>query len=311
MKRKTLFVAAFVVATVGTAAWHGTRTKTSIKPEIQSIIKSHIDKAVVKYQAQNAVGILMNTKTGEIVSMYAIPNNDVILNNKFEFGGILSVLNPILALENGIDINREYNVSQNQTMTISDIVINSSNAGNTKIASDLPKFAYRDMFARLHMNTELNLDFGKTTTPTFPTEWSDLERKSASLGHGIHITPIHLMAAMNATVNDGIYVLPTLSRTQSGESVFAPKHSATVRDIMHKIAGAVWNTDMNIGIKTATASQTGTKDIVTTVFAAFPIDNPKYSLLVILNNPQKQYRMAAWNAVPLTKQILTDIMPKL
>ena len=50
------------------------------------------------------------------------------------------------------------------------------------------------------------------------------------------------------------------------------------------------------------------------VFATFPIEKPEYSLLVILDNPHATeytngWKTASVNAVPLTGQILTEIMP--
>lgn len=333
MKRNLIYLTAIALSAVGIAAYVGLRNHTSINPKVQSVFQSKIDGAITEYKAKGAVAILMNAKNGEIVAMYSAPNDKSILNQTFEFGSILSLANPILAMENGIDANRQYDVSKpftptdksgadiatirdtftptQSSMNITEITINSSNIGSAQIALDLPQNAYGELFARLCMNAPLNLDFGQSAAPNIPSQWRKIDRIHASLGHGVFITPIHLMAASNAIINDGIYVAPwTTTRPQSGERVIASEHSAVIRDIMHKIAVKVWNDEMNVGIKSASSTQTGTKDIVTSVFATFPIDNPKYSLLIIVDSPQ-QHKTAAWNAVPLTKSILTEIMPML
>lgn len=316
MKKNLIYLAAIALSAVGIAAYVGRWNHTSINPTVQSVFQSKIDGAITEYKAKGAVAILMNAKNGEIVAMYSAPEDKSILNQTFEFGGILSLFNPILAMENGIDANRQYDVSKpftptQSSMNITEITINSSNIGSAQIALDLPQNAYGELFARLRMNAPLNLDFGQSAAPNIPSQWRKTDRINASLGHGVFITPIHLMAVSNAIINDGIYVAPWTMHPQSGERVIASEHSVVIRDIMHKIAVKVWNDDMNVGIKSASATQTDTKDIVTSAFAAFPIDNPKYSLLIIVDSPQQQYKTAAWNAVPLTKSILTEIIPML
>lgn len=333
MKRNIAFLVAVAISAISVVAYIGWRDRSSINSQIQSVIQSKIDGAITEYNAKGAIAILMNAKNGQIVAMYSAPDKDMATNQLFEFGSILSLFNPILALEQGIDISNKYDVSRpfaptdknaapiftirdtfdakQPKMNVSDIVINASNIGNAKLSLDLPPSAYGDLFKRLHMGAPLNLDFGQTVTPNIPSQWRKIDRIRASLGHGVFITPIHLMAACNSLINGGVYVIPTLKHHKSAENVIAPEHSAIIRDIMRKTAHYILGDDMNVGIKSASATQTGTQDVVTTVFATFPIDNPKYSLLVVINRPEQQYKMAAWNVVPLTKSILTEIMPML
>lgn len=331
MKRNIAFFAAVAISVIAIATYISWRDRSSINSQIQSVMQAKIDAAITEHNAKGAIAILMDAKNGQIVAMYSALDTATATNQLFEFGSILSLFNPILALEHGIDINNKYDVSKpfaptdkngtpiftirdtfdakQQKMDISEIVINASNVGNAKLALELPNTAYSDLFGRLRIDTSLNLDFGRTVAPNIPKDWRAADRANAALGYGVFITPIHLIAAVNSLINDGKYVIPTLKSPKSAENVIASEHSEIIRDIMRKIAYNVWGDDMNVGIKTATAYQNNTKDVVTTVFAAFPIDNPKYSLLVIVNRPEQQYKMAAWNVVPLTKSILTEIMP--
>ncbi len=331
MRRKLIFVIALVVSVISITAYFGWKQQSSINPQIQSILQDKIDKALVEYQAKNVMAILMDAKNGQIVAMHSVPNKRSVFDNKYEFGSILSLFNPVLAMENGIDINRRYDISKpfvptdkngktitairdtiafaKSDMNISEIAINTANVGHAQIALDLPETAYNELFSRLNMNSTMDLDFGRTSTPILPTEWNEIDRIKASLGQGVYVSPIHLMATVNATINDGLYVFPSMKRPQSVNRVIASEHSTTLRDIMHKIALNVWNTDMNVGIKSASAVQTGGAYVVTAVFATFPIENPRYSLLVIVDDAQQKYKTAVWNALPLTKSILTEIIP--
>lgn len=333
MKRNIAFFATVAISVIAVASYISWRNHSSINSQIQSVIQAKIDAAITEYNAKGATAILINARNGQIVAMYSAPEEATVTNQLFEFGSILSLFNPILASENGIDINKKYDVSKpfaptdkngvpiftmrdtfdakQQKMNIPEIVINASNVGNAKLALELPNSVYNELFRRLHMDASLNLDFGRIVAPNIPKDWHAADHANAALGYGVFITPIHLISAINSLINGGKYVIPTLKSPKSAENVIASEHSKIIRDIMHKIAYSVWGDDINVGLKTATAYQNNTKDVVTTVFVAFPIDNPKYSLLVIVNRPDQQHKMAAWNAVPLTKSILSEIMPML
>ena len=120
---------------------------------------------------------------------------------------------------------------------------------------------------------------------------------------------------MNAIINDGIYVFPN----QRSERVVSSKTSTEIREIMRKTVQTTFidkSADINqkVGIKTTSIETKDPEKITTAVFATFPIKKPEYSLLVILDNPHATeytngWKTASVNAVPLTGQILTEIMP--
>jgi len=76
-----------------------------------------------------------------------------------------------------------------------------------------------------------------------------------------------------------------------------------------------------VGGKTGSADKPGRggysgSGIVATFVAAFPMDNPKYVVLVLLDEPRgtketANFRTAGWNAVPTTGNIVTKIGPML
>jgi cell division protein FtsI (penicillin-binding protein 3) len=56
------------------------------------------------------------------------------------------------------------------------------------------------------------------------------------------------------------------------------------------------------------------KRVVSTVAAAFPIEDPKYVVVVMLENPVvrvdgEEFRTASWTVAPLVAQVIEQIRP--
>ena len=267
---------------------------------IQTVLQSNLNTAVEKYQANNAIGIVINAKTGKIIAKYETSSENAIFTKNFEFGHLTSVFNTVIAWENGISADKS-------------ILLESKNAEQMKLATDLPESAQSKFFDKIHFNDVLTVDSNMTVQPDLPKEWTKSEREKAGIGYGIKITPIHLIYGMNAVVNDGLYVN---SQNSGSERVISSENSSKIRDVMREIIQTtIPNSPIqNIGIKTASIENADKETITTAVFATFPIENPEYSMLVILDNPHGNentngWKTAAWNVVPLTGQILTQLMP--
>ena len=218
--------------------------QNTINPKVQQIVQKELKSAVAEYQAKGATSIIMNSKTGEIVSMASVGKANP-MRYVYEMGSVFKIFNTALAYENGLD-NKKYKIdepliiydkygkqllagpiddvpsfkrymrSQGITkVTASDIMLYSSTVGSAKIALDLPDNAQQDFFHKLHLDEKLELDFGKTEKGLMHANWGPVERATASFGHGIAVTPIHLLAAVNAITNGGTYIYPTMVRNNT------------------------------------------------------------------------------------------------
>ena len=286
-----------------------------------------------------------------------------LLRTDYEMGSVFKIFNTALAYENGLqdriyEVDKPYmiydihghkamskpiedvrsfyrDIKEGKIpakMSANDIMKYSCNVGSAKIALDLPQDAQKDMFNRLHLNQPLDLDFGKTEWPIIHADnkWGKVEKATAAFGHGIKVTPMHLLLGVNAVTNGGYYMYPTLLKRDIGpvkvERVLDSEISAKIRDIMFSIAEETTARNarvpgIKIGGKTGTAEKringVVDKSKNVTVFAGvFPIDVPQYIILVLLDEPQKvqessNQRTAAYNAVPTAGAILNAIMPLL
>ena len=341
--------------------------RLSVDARVQTVFYEQLSIAMQRYGAKGAMGMLMNSRTGEMVAMVSLPdydpenkNLDPVINRLFkpmralyEMGSIFKIFNTALAYENGI--NKEYYIAKpykvldkfgrvaasigdvqsfkppRPRLNVDEIMLHSCNSGSAQIALDLPDDAQKEFFHRLHLDEKLELEFGTTEKPLMPRKWGPVERATVAFGHGISVTPMHVLLAVNAMTNGGIYVYPTLQRRSlgavHGERVLSPQISEKLREIMFRITEETSGKKAQvkgiaIGGKTATAEKRDANGKIDkmrnlTAFAGvFPINAPQYVLLVILDEPKGTkesfgLRTAAWNAVPTAGKILDSILPLL
>lgn len=340
--------------------------RLSVDSRVQAIFYEQLSRAMQKYGTRAAMGMLMKSNTGEIIAMVSLPDYDPEnlgadpvqnrlfkpMRSVYDLGSIFKIFNTALAMENGID--KEYYVKEpfkipdkfgrtaatitdirsfkppRPSLTIEEIMVHSCNVGSAQIALDLPDGAQQEFFERLHMDGPLSLEFGRTERTLLPKKWGPVERATVAFGHGISVTPMHLLLGVNAVTNGGIYVYPTLQKRAVGavqrERVLEEEISAKLRPIMVRVAEETSGkkarvAGIEIGGKTATAEKyingkIDRKKNITAFAGIFPAHAPQYTILVILDEPQGTkeswgWRTAAWNAAPVTGKILDGILPLL
>jgi cell division protein FtsI (penicillin-binding protein 3) len=329
----------------------------SIDSRIQNVMWTELSAAMTKYTAKAAMGIIINTRTGEVLAAVSLPDFDPenigayptenrkfkILRDSFEMGSIFKILNTSLALSYGIPINTTFNVVDPfyvsgrrifeahgfkppaKNLNIAQIMQYSCNSGSAQIALMLPENAQLNYFRTLRLDKVIETNFGKTGRTLFPQSNTPTDRSRWAFGHGIAITPLHLLLAANAIVNDGKYIMPTIykrSFVPQTEQIVSREISETVRKILYKIsdtsgkAAAMQIHGINIGGKTSTAQKLvdgkySTNKNLTAFFSTWPIEAPKYSMLVILDEPNGYPRTSAFNAVPTSGNIIDAIIPLL
>ena len=350
--------------------------KLSIDSRVQNIFHEQLSIAMNKYRARGAMGMLMNSTTGEMVAMVQLPDfdpnniNDIplktrrfkLLRDNFEMGSVFKIFNTALAYENNLQ-DKEYKVDEPlmiydkfgrkamrkpiddvssfkrdvvkkmgiKKLKAPDIMLYSCNVGSARIALDLPDDAQKEFFHRLHLDRPLDLEFGKTENAITYKNWGPTEKATAGFGHGIAVTPMHLLLAVNAVTNGGFYIYPTLLKRSvgavRGERVLDANISEHIRQIMFNIAEKTTAKKarvkgIEIGGKTGTAEKRGVDGRVdvnrnVTVFTGvFPVSAPQYIIFILLDEPQGTqesggWKTAAWNAVPTAGAILDGIMPLL
>lgn len=320
--------------------------RLSLDSRIQSVFYEQLSFAMHEYRARGAMGMLMNARTGEMIAMVSLPdfdpenlNADPAVNRRFtpmrgvfEMGSIFKIFNTALALENGIEVSKEYFVAKpfpiydkngrlaknitdirsfkppRPSINVEEIMVHSCNVGSAQIALELPDGAQKEFFERLNMDHALDLEFGRTENTIPQRKWGPVERATVAYGQGYAVTPMHLMLGVNAVTNGGIYIYPTLRARSvgvvSGARVLADEISAKLRPIMVRVAEETSGkrarvAGIQIGGKTATAEKytngkIDTKRNVTSFVGIFPAHAPQYVILVVIDEPQGTKESWGW-----------------
>ena len=222
--------------------------------------------------------------------------------------------------------------SLGDTLNVSEALIHSSNTVTARVADKLGGDKLRDTMRSLGLDERPYIELPARGQPLWPGEhWSRITTMTVSYGHGIAVTPLHLASAYAALVNGGIWRPATLLKVEpgtevKGRRVFKEDTSARMRQLLRMVA--VYGTGRSadapgyrVGGKTGSAEKPSAhgyrkKSLVSTFAAAFPMDDPRYVVIAMLDEPQgttasSYQRTAAWNAAPIVGKLIPRIGPML
>jgi cell division protein FtsI (penicillin-binding protein 3) len=213
---------------------------------------------------------------------------------------------------------------KHRVLSLPEVFIFSSNIGAAKMATKMGPQLQQEYFKRFGFFDELKTELPESAKPLIPSKWSDLTTMTAAFGHGIAVTPLQVAAADAALVNGGILIPPTfLPRTAAqasalGTRVVSDKVSDELRylfrlNVEEGSGKAAEVPGYLVGGKTGTAEKvengrySSTKNL-NSFLAAFPIDDPQYVVLVVLDDPHAAKPgagdTAASNAAPTVAAII-------
>jgi cell division protein FtsI (penicillin-binding protein 3) len=218
-------------------------------------------------------------------------------------------------------------------LSVVDVVVKSSNLGTARIAQQIGAERQRAFLTRLGLlkPTTVELAEADSVKPLIPGNWSELSTMTIAYGHGIAVSPLHLAAAYASVVNGGTLVQPTLlkrDRAQKGPRIVSRETSLVMRSILRQVVvrgtasfGEVEG--YRVGGKTGTADKPKERGggyyedkVISTFASVFPADNPRYVLIVTLDEPEetsgaKPRRTAGWTAVPVAAEMIRRVAPLL
>ena len=218
-------------------------------------------------------------------------------------------------------------------LSLEDVIAKSSNRGTARLAVRIGG-ARQSAFLRslgLFEPVPVELAEAPGAAPIVPAKWPDLTVMTVSYGHGLAVSPLHLAAAYAPMVNGGLRVRPTLiaGAGGAGERVLSPSAADAARAMLDRVVNAEIGTarmaeveGYPVGGKTGSAdkpSATGVyyeDKLIATFAGAFPIDDPRWVLVVSLDEPAErsgdiERRTAGWTAVPAAAEIVYRVAPLL
>ncbi len=265
----------------------------------------------------------------------------------FELGSVFKAFTAAMALDYGVvgvnggyDATRPLKVSRfsirdehgkGRWLSVPEIIIYSSNIGAAKMALDVGGDRQRQFLERFGLTRKLNVELPEIGRPLLPRRWGMTETATISFGHGISVSPAQLAAAFARIVNGGFDLKPTLLRREAdadarGERLISARTADLMRRILRKVVtnGTARFADApgyRVGGKTGTADKAGRggynrEAIISTFAGAFPMDDPRYVVLAMLDEPRGipetgNLAQAGWTAAPVVGRVITRIGPLL
>ena len=212
-------------------------------------------------------------------------------------------------------------------LNMAETLIYSSNIATARVADEVGPQRMLAMFRKLGFDTKPDIELREKGRPLLPTYWARTTTMTTAYGHGIAVTPLHLASAYAALVNGGTWRPATLLKVAPGHApvgrrVISEQTSARMRQMLRLIVmrGTGRKGDApgyRVGGKTGTAEAAvaGGYDRsrnVATFAAAFPMDQPRYVVLAMLDSPlgTKEtggWKTAAWNAAPVVGRTISRV----
>ena len=215
------------------------------------------------------------------------------------------------------------------TQTIKEAIGNSCNPVLAKVASKMGKttfYKYLDLYG---ITEKTGVDYpGEAGSIVQSLEnVGPVELATIGYGQGISVTPIQLLTAVSAIGNDGVLMQPRYVKALTDSDgkvvkdyepvtvrkVLSSKTASEMRSIMEYVVsegggGNAKITGYRIGGKTGTANKVEYGENYYSSFIGMaPMDDPKVSILVIVDSPKGSY-YGSIVAAPIAKSILSDVL---
>jgi cell division protein FtsI (penicillin-binding protein 3) len=343
----------------------------ALDARVQFVLKDELQNVITQFSAKGAAGIIMNVHTGEIVAMASLPDFDPnhppstnpktetqddkdrifnkITSGEYELGSVFKIFNTAMALDTGtatmtssydarnpIEIGRftieDYH-GKHRILSVPEIFMYSSNIGSARMALAAGADRQRSFLAKLGLLSPapIELDKVEVAKPHYPAVWRPVNVMTIAFGHGIAVTPLHMITATAAIVNGGILHPPTMLKVPDGAKVpgvrvISEKTSDQMRRLMRYVvefgtAKLAEAPGYVVGGKTGTAEKNlhghyEEKKLLSSFIGAFPINDPKYVMLTLVDEPHGNkeshgYATAGWTVAPATSRIIQRIAPLL
>lgn len=223
---------------------------------------------------------------------------------------------------------------KNRVLMFPEVLAYSSNLGAAHMAMLLGPQKHREFMVRMGMTQRLQVELPERARPMAPgpQHWRDINTMTIAFGHGISVTPLHVITGISALANGGILRQPTLLAQppgveREGVRVISERTSETIRKLMRLVVtdGSGKGADVPgyfVGGKTGTAEKTAPhggyiRDKRVAAFVgAFPLNAPRYSLYVMVDEPKPNaqshgYATAGWVAAPAAGSVIRRVAPVL
>ena len=331
----------------------------SLDIRIQHVLAEALAETMTAHRALGAAGMVMDVASGELLALVSLPAFDPKGPDRstkeerfnratlgtYELGSTFKPFTIAMALDQGIagiedsyDATEPIRVSrhfirdhrpENRWLTLPEILIHSSNIAAAKLAVDVGAERQKLFLDAFGMFRRMPLESSERGLPIVPRRWSKHTTMTVGFGHGLAVTPLHLIASYATLVNGGFAVTPTLLKREPGahlvqRRVISAETSAIMRMLLYAVVSEGTGRKAAVpgylvGGKTGTAEkaiggQYKRDSMITNFVGVFPIDRPRYAVLTMMDEPKGTeetfgFATAGWTAAPVAGRVIERIAP--
>lgn len=232
----------------------------TIDSDLQFVLERELSRALEKFEAESALGIILNAQSSEILALAQLPQfnpnhpfkfksrlyRNRIVTDSFEPGSTFKTFVIATALKEGLAPHTQFygekgsfkignhTITEAETkkkfedMNLSEILAVSSNVGSAKLALNLKDEALYSSLKEFGFGEKLGVEFpleGKGILKAPP--WRDIETATIGFGHGVSATSLQMVAAYTSIANGGWlkkpYILKSVVNVSGQETVTSLK----------------------------------------------------------------------------------------
>lgn len=328
---------------------------------LQAIMHEEMQAAVEQFNAIGATGVIMDLRSGELLSMVSLPDfdphnpmasKDAARFNRatlgtYEMGSTFKTFTMAMALDSGsanmkssFDANNPLKIANftiqdshpmHRWLTMPEIYAYSSNLGTARIVLDVGMKKQRTFLEKVGMMKPVEIELPEKSSPLYPKEWKEINSVTIAYGHGMAVSPLHLVRGIAAMVNGG--TLPRLTLVKDGNKgkadgprVISEKTSENVRRLMRLVVDHGTGTKADVpGYRVAGKTGTAEKNTggkyeanakLASFIATFPMDDPQYVVLVMIDEPKgdkstHNFATGGWISAPVVNKVIARMGPLL
>ncbi len=337
--------------------------RLSLDNRVQAVVREELLAAMQTFQAIGACGIVMDVNTGEVLAMVSLPDYDAnqfrtapaddrfnrAVTGMYEPGSTFKLQTAAMAIDNNLvriwdefDASRPITIGRftiqdfegkKRWLTFPEVLAYSSNLGAAHIAQLVGGERQRNWLRNMGMFNRVGIELPEAARPLVQKaeNWKDIATMTVGFGHGISVSPLHVVRGTAAIANGGIVLRPTILALQPGQApegtrVMQQSSSDLMRRLMRLIVTDGFGRTAEVpgyypGGKTGTAEKVGAKGYkkhanVAAFVSVFPMNAPRYAVYMMLDEPHGNkstgyYSTAGQVAAPSAGKVIARIGPML
>ncbi|MCT8580943.1 cell division protein FtsI [Glaesserella parasuis] len=255
------------------------------------------------------------------------------ITDTFEPGSTVKPLVVLTALQNKVTYPSEVistrpfvvnghtikDVAPRDSLTLTGILQKSSNIGVSRLALRMPSTALVETYSKVGFGKDTGLGLGEQRgTNGDRKRWADIERATMAYGYGFNVTPLQLARAYATLGSFGVYRPLSITKVDPpvlGDRVLPEKITRDVVKMMESVAqkGEGGQRAMvdgyRVAVKTGTVRKLEKGQYVKKHFAytagIAPASNPRFALVVLINEPKAGNYYGGAISAPLFSSIMT------